>query len=202
MCGHITIVRGDMRDEDAIERLWLTLCTTTQWTLMTDDIVKKLAVTSPDLALDGGDMNARSINIVEHFPWRVVDFDLPTSCTGYVYMLMSSADADVIYVGQTGRNLPIRLKEHNTGVGAVATAPFALRPWSVVAFITNLGHEDRSGRQRLESRWHGLNESSQRSGRFSVQAAIDNGQEVVKGYNDDQSDCNLKLNFVQVMELA
>ncbi len=56
-------------------------------------------------------------------------FSLPTYNTGYVYLLMSLVSQEEIYIGQTGRNILMRLKEHNSGISATETGISAFMPW-------------------------------------------------------------------------
>ena len=55
------------------------------------------------------------------YPYRPKDFDIPKDDSGFVYLLLSLKDNISMYIGQT-RNISRRLRQHNSGYGALQTA--------------------------------------------------------------------------------
>jgi predicted GIY-YIG superfamily endonuclease len=198
-CDKIYIVTDDGAD-GAVQRIWETLCVRTQWTAMSQDIINKLAITAP---CNGGrevEENKNILDVNDTFPWRICDFQLPTSYSGgCIYLLTSVNNTEFIDVGQTKRSIAERLDEHQRGQGNRYTNYHAYRPFAVAAFICNLGKDmDRSGRQKLESRWQGLNELSKKSGKGNLMNCMNNGVDVVKEYNEGISDVSKHIRLVKV----
>lgn len=69
-----------------------------------------------------------------HSIFRPRDVLLPPDNTGFVYILISSRDLRHIYIGSCF-NLLLRYERHNTGFGAIQTAPLSLRPWALLAYV-------------------------------------------------------------------
>ena len=115
-CKQITIVT-DMSKRQVVTALWGCLCKITQWTAMVEEVVGKLSVSATSSTI--GIEEQMCMNMIDKFPLRVCDYSLPISNTGYVYMMVSLVCHEEIYIGQTGRNLPVRLSEHNSGKDAV-----------------------------------------------------------------------------------
>lgn len=82
---------------------------------------------------------------------RPIDIELPSTDSGFVYILVSLQDKKSLYIGQT-TNLVRRLRDHNRGAGAKATAEPLLRPWALLAYVTGFGKDTRA-RQRFEGAW-------------------------------------------------
>jgi predicted GIY-YIG superfamily endonuclease len=93
------------------------------------------------------------MNMVEFYPFRTSDFSLPQSNTGYVYFLVSLVSQDEVYVGQTGRNIPVRLNEHNLGRGAHGTETATFMPWGVAAYIDKMSYVTEEERKDIEKKW-------------------------------------------------
>ena len=145
-CKQITIV-SDMKDKkDVVDALWDCLIRINQWTALVEQIVDKLAVspTSPTRMSD----EPLCMNMVEFYPFRTSDYSLPQSNTGYVYFLVSTVCHDEVYVGQTGRNIPLRLQEHNSGRGAHGTKTATYMPWGVAAYIDKMSYKTKIERQQ------------------------------------------------------
>lgn len=192
-CNQITIVSDYTTKRDTVLAMWKCLCKVTQWTAMIENLIDKLSVTARGT---GGD-NSQSmcINMVEHFPMRVCDYSLPLSNTGYVYMLLSSVCHTEVYIGQTGRNIAVRLAEHNSGKGAVQTAVRAFMPWGVAAYIDKLSHMSESERLSLEHEWKMENHQLRHNGFCDVQGILDNGATIVRKHNALQTEPEKMISF-------
>ena len=177
-CKQITIVT-DMSKREAVMALWNCLCKCTQWTAMIDRLMN-------DMAVSAHSRGKLCMNMVESYPLRVCDYSLPVSNSGYVYMLISSVCHDEIYVGQTSRNIAVRLKEHNRGTGSDQTAIKSFMPWGVAAYIDKLASFSDCERMRLESRWSQLNKLTRNKGGGNINNFVMNGQQVVDQYNAQQ----------------
>lgn len=188
---HIILV-GEKRQ--AAERLWTTLCQTTQWTALTESIVNNLAITIQ------GDKppEAKSvIDIADTFPWRICDQFVPCSNSGFVYLLVSTPAPERVYVGTT-KNLAVRLTQHNRGYGSEGTgANPEFLPWAVVSYFTNMASLSRSERMGLERRWQVLNARSVDRGMDGIEQYIENGRQVVNDHNSQNEDqLDRRINYV------
>ena len=74
----------------------------------------------------------RIISNVEH-PFTPNGRGIPDVYTGYVYLICCPDQPNISYVGQTGRQLRLRLREHQYGNGSQYTRG---RSWALVACIT------------------------------------------------------------------
>ena len=104
--------------DQAADRLWQTLCQADQWTPLTEAIVDNMSFTA------NGDESSTSVgllDVADKFPWRIADQWLPTSNSGFVYLLVSTTHPEQCYVGTT-QNISVRLNQHNRGFGAEGTA--------------------------------------------------------------------------------
>jgi len=189
--SYITFV-GERRQ--AAERLWTTLCQTTQWTSLTESIVDNLAITlhgnKPPQAMS-------VIDIADSFPWRICDQFIPCSNSGFVYLLVSTPAPERVYVGTT-KNLAVRLTQHNRGFGSEGTgANPEFLPWAVLSYMTNMASLSRSERMGLERRWQLLNARSVESGMGCIEQYIENGRRVVKEHNGENlGDLCRRINYV------
>jgi hypothetical protein len=200
-CDKIYIVYDDTK-LDAIKRLWTTLCITTQWTAMSDDIIDNLSVTAP---CNGGHERATDKNILDigkSFPWRICDYPLPTS-GGVVYMIVSTKNPEYTVVGQSQFGLSRRLGEHQSKLnrGNSYTNFEAYRPYTPAAYICRLQDMDQSGRERLEKKWQGLNEQSRAEGRGDLLTCMRNGEKVVEDFNTEYvSDPSKQIILVRLLQ--
>jgi hypothetical protein len=87
-------------------------------------------------------------------PFRFKDIPLPMDQSGVVYMLVSIKDGASLYIGYT-QSMSDRLKRHNSGVGAYASAPKERRPWGLYAYITGFQGSVPLLKQ-VEDRWQRL----------------------------------------------
>jgi hypothetical protein len=87
-------------------------------------------------------------------PFRFKDIPLPQDRSGVVYLLVSIKDTASIYIGQTN-DLSNRINSHNSGTGAIESAPEEKRPWGIYAYIAGFGG-DRSLMRQVEARWQNI----------------------------------------------
>ena len=181
--------------EFAINRMWEVICKRTQWTDLIESILDNLSIEGDDVLATTGNASERGVvNMAEHFPYRISDYEMPTSNSGYVYLLISTVAPDRMYVGQCNE-LGKRLNDHNKSVGSLGTAPTIYKPYAIAAFLTNMSHMDEKQRMSIESQWRNLNSRSA----LSIQAAglasmIDNGRTIMNKYNDNvPQDCQIRL---------
>ena len=177
----ITIVTDDK--EKAMKSLYDTLCIRTQWTALKEAIVERLSVSGNEENRVCGGRRTCSINLPELYPYRVCDITLPTSNSGYVYLLVSTICPEQVYVGQT-INIAVRLQQHNSGYGASGTACPDYLPWYVAAYMTNMGHMSLGERMAIETKWQVMNRLSIRQGRTDFWDLIENGKRITDEYND------------------
>ena len=88
---------------------------------------------------------------LERHPFRPKDIPLPTDNSGFVYMLLSAKNGSSVYIGMT-HVLPERIKEHNSGFGALQTASPTLRPWTLYAYVSGFGNDGAMMRS-FEVKW-------------------------------------------------
>ena len=194
-CKQITIV-SDMKDKkDVVDALWECLIRINQWTALVEQIIYKLAVspTSPNRMSD----EPLCMNMVEYYPFRTSDYTLPQSNTGYVYFLVSTVCHDEVYVGQTGRNIPRRLQEHNSGRGAHGTKTATYMPWGVGAYIGKMSHMTKIERQQIEKEWQLRNKLSRNSRAVDVNTYLQNGKDIVLQHNSRELEPEKRLSFHQ-----
>ena len=84
-------------------------------------------------------------------PFHVADIELPQDSSGFVYILVSVKNRQSTYIGQTN-NLVRRLKEHNSGIGALSTASELLCPWALLAYVAGFDGTSRT-RMAFETAW-------------------------------------------------
>ncbi len=84
-------------------------------------------------------------------PFRPTDNPLPQDASGFCYILVSLQDSRTVYIGETGY-LSHQLAQHNSGSGAVQTAPARLRPWALLAYVCGFNY-DIDERKHFETLW-------------------------------------------------
>ena len=95
--------------------------------------------------------------MADTFPWRISDQWIPTSNSGFMYLLISTPQPKQMCVGPT-ENLAVRMTQHNRGYGAEGTACPDYLHWAVAAYMTNMAHLTRSERYSIEAQWQELNQ--------------------------------------------
>jgi predicted GIY-YIG superfamily endonuclease len=83
---------------------------------------------------------------------RPNDIPLPEAFNGCCYLLVSTKNLHVTYIGQTMRALATRLNEHNSGKGSEQTKSPTLIPWGLLAFVTGF-NGDRVALRCFEEVW-------------------------------------------------
>ena len=186
--------RGDLitivgKRDFAIDRMWSILCKSTQWTPLIESILDKLSIEGDGEEIEDVD-DKGVLELAELFPYKVCNIELPTSDSGYVYLLMSVAYPERTYVGQC-ENLERRIRNHNSGHGSEGTAPAVYLPYAPAAYLTNLGHMNESERMSLEHSWQCMNERVVRvEGMIDIESRIENGRRVMEIYNELNSEEN------------
>ena len=77
---------------------------------------------------------------------------VPAYNGGVVYLVVSTKDTNVCYVGQTGRTFRVRLNEHNSGHGCPFTSQSEFMPWAPLAIVHGFpgdGNVTQNRRDRL-----------------------------------------------------
>lgn len=190
-CKDIVIV-GER--EQAIDRMLKTLTQKNQWTALTEDIVANLSLTGEGVRSEP----IRTLDIADTFPFRVCDLEIPSTNSGFVYLLVSTREPSSTYVGTTA-NLKVRLDSHNSGRGSYGTDKPHLMPWFIASYMCNMIHMTTDQRKSLEWVWQRMNLDSQRNGRGNLEQYIENGrflcvQENTDGYGAHRLD--ERLNYV------
>jgi predicted GIY-YIG superfamily endonuclease len=67
-------------------------------------------------------------------PFIPIRREIPNATGGYVYLLVCIHEPNLCYVGETGRSLILRLREHNSGTGSKFTKGKA---WALYAYVFN-----------------------------------------------------------------
>ena len=133
--------------EFAITRIWSILCKSMQWLPYIEAVINNLSVKGDGVVVEN--TNGGVIDLAKTSPFGVCDINLPSSETGYVYLIVSTVNLDRSYIGETS-HIGQRLNEHNIGYGSVRTASAMFLPYSVAAYLTNMSHMDTGQRMSLE----------------------------------------------------
>jgi hypothetical protein len=91
------------------------------------------------------------VNLANH-PYRPIDVPLPPGGSGVCYLLVSTVDTNVTYIGETIKPVGVRLEQHNSGIGASQTANQSLRPWALLAYVCGFDGS-REKRKSFEKDW-------------------------------------------------
>ena len=120
------------------------------------------------------------------------DVLLPPDNTGFVYILIS-LKAHITYIGSCS-NILLRLRRHNSGVGALQTAPEQLRPWAIMAYVCGFEGNELLYRG-LENSWIAAKNRCLRTNTSSMTSTdiVAIGHSVMQEYNRDRG---LSLRFV------
>jgi predicted GIY-YIG superfamily endonuclease len=90
-----------------------------------------------------------------YHPFRPIDTGLPQDESGFVYILASLNPhyiGQATYIGQT-HNLVKRYKKHLDGSATEQTADPAMRPWTLLAYVSGFEYCSKSARMQFESLW-------------------------------------------------
>ena len=80
------------------------------------------------------------------------DIQLTMVSSGYVYILVSLRHPNYTYIGTT-KCIRTRLQMHNSGNGAIGTAPAYLRPFALLAYICGFTSDSSDLRFHTENKW-------------------------------------------------
>jgi hypothetical protein len=111
---------------------------------------------------------------------RPNDIPLPEAGIGCCYLLVSTKNFNITYIGQTMRHLGTRLHEHNSGAGALSTRDQTLRPWGLLAFVTGFDG-DVNLLKAFESLWEARRFSLFREHRadLSIDQIVNAGRDIM-----------------------
>ena len=121
-----------------------------------------------------------------HHPFRAKDVEIPKTNAGYVYLLVSLRDKFSTYIGETS-NLRRRLAQHNSGYGSSSTSDVQLRPWALMAFMTNFPLNESRERRRYELSWkNALQQQQSRNSLMDPDDACDQGILVIQNLGESR----------------
>ena len=89
----------------------------------------------PRLELLAGEYAFKHYEANKEYPYKFCSMQVPEYLGGVVYILVSTKNPEVSYVGQTARWLITRLREHNRGKGSAFTSKTQWMPWAPLAYI-------------------------------------------------------------------
>ena len=150
-----SIFVGSKTDTLAAFRNIITL--KTQWSDYIEDILELVTINSNE-----GHGRNRMLT-PENYPFRICDIALPQCQSGFVYMLVSLRQRNFTYIGTTNC-IRLRLQQHNSGNGAVDTAPVYLRPFALFAYVCGFGGGRRDLRYHIENKWKDKRDELAQSG--------------------------------------
>ena len=142
---------------DTLDALTQLLLKKTQWTDYIEDVLDFVTINKNQGAGEDitGGHNANRIGRAlnqNSYPFRICDLQLPIVSSGYVYMLLSLRHPNYTYIGTT-KCIRTRIQMHNSGNGAIDTAPAYLRPFALFAYICGLTSDCSDLRYYIENKW-------------------------------------------------
>lgn len=131
-------------------------------------------------------------------PYRICEYQLPTTDTGFVYLIISMKKPTFTYIGQC-KQLTKRLSDHNSGNGAFGTSDPSLPPFYIAGFISGFESYERTELERLETRWK--NARRDLRDRASVLRVLQLGEKIVVDVNEFNMSCGRRtlLNFTMLV---
>jgi predicted GIY-YIG superfamily endonuclease len=189
---------------DTLDALQSLLTKKNQWSDYIEEILSLVTINHQETAtatIGNNNNNSMSMN---SFPYRICDIPLPEVASGYVYMLVSLRHRNYTYIGTT-KCIRTRIQMHNTGNGAVGTAPAYLRPFALFAYICGFPNNRTDLRYSIENRWkerrdylisQGQNEI--KSWAFAGKDVITNIEDNAQQFGVNQSDLKLVCLFDNV----
>lgn len=118
--------------EDVISHLWLLICTPNQHTRYMERKLHMLSINS-----EGSSPDRYTFSLDSVLPYRICEYQLPTTDTGFVYLIISMKKPTFTYIGQC-KQLTKCLSDHNSGNGAFGTSDPSL-PSFYIALDLSLG---------------------------------------------------------------
>ena len=193
----LTVIVGDADGTFAINKMWEVMTLSDMWT----DYCKTILVAT---SIDGALPEPRQ-RIFDHprvYPFRQSDASLPTDTTEFVYCLLSlpclRKGRHKIYIGET-ECIAQRLKQHNSGSGALDTRDPSDRPWALVSYVCGLAHMRTRERMSLERTWQGEVQRQQHRGNDDVYSWITSGAYVVQTHN---SGCAVEEDHIRFVPMV
>ena len=174
------------------KKLWKLITTANQWTMMMENILDMVTINSDDFRPDSA-----TFQHAEHYPFLPSHAPIPSDNTGYVYLLTSCSNPHFSYIGQT-TNLLQRVRQHQSGHGAIGTADPANRPFALAAYISGLGSYHTAMRMSLERQWRHYRNQLANDDVFNI---IQQGERIVMDQNltAEANGSTDRLNFVEMI---
>ncbi len=118
-----------------------------QYTEYTNSLLRTLSTKICDLS------HMQTLNL-SLYPYRALDYDMPSTSCGFVYLLQSLSPYmdHSTYIGETN-NLIRRVREHNQLRGSNSTKNPLLLPWGLVCFVTGFSSTCSRTRKVFEMLW-------------------------------------------------
>ena len=85
--------------EFVITRIWSILCKSMQWLPYIEAVLNNLSIEGDGVVVEN--TNGEVVDLADTSPFRVCDINLPSSETGYVYLIVSTVNLDRSYIGET-----------------------------------------------------------------------------------------------------
>ena len=137
--------------EDTLNSFRDLLTRRTQWSDYIEEVLDLITINLSTSQIENEPQTPR-VATPASYPFTISNYSLPTNESGYVYMLVSQRNQNFTYIGTTNC-IRTRLIMHNTGTGAIETAPAYLRPFSLYAYVCGFGGTRRDLRYYIERRW-------------------------------------------------
>jgi predicted GIY-YIG superfamily endonuclease len=163
---------------DTADALWKALDDTSQFAEYMEHLINEL-LHRPSA------QEHRGIDIPRFFPFRPIDYHLPTDNSGYAYILASlspNANGQVTYIGQA-KNLASRFEKHLRGVGAAPTRDPLLQPWVMLGFVCGFEGVETSAREYFEKLWQATRDNRnvlRATTPLDANQIVDLGEEIVR----------------------
>ena len=98
--------------------------------------------------------NSSSPLYLSKHPFRQKDLALPQDRSGVVYLIVSVYEPSSFYIGWS-QDMSVRMKNHNSGIGARESSDPSKRPWGLLAYVSGFDY-DKSRMATFELRWQNL----------------------------------------------
>ena len=170
-----TIFVGDKID--TLNALKTLLTIKTQWTDYMEDVISIVTINTSE------QQEQRRVHTQTSFPFRIVDVSLSQCNTGYVYMLISLKDKNFSYIGKT-KSIRQRIRQHNSGIGSVATEPLHLRPYALFAYICGFNSKIAI-LSYVERKWKEKRDDLRENGENNIQAWAHCGNEIIENMDEE-----------------
>jgi predicted GIY-YIG superfamily endonuclease len=122
----------------------------TQWSDYIEEVLDLITIDS--LQTNTEELRVPRVITTASYPFTISNYSLPTNDSGYVYMLVSQRHQNYTYIGTTNC-IRTRLSLHNSGTGAIETAPAYLRPFALYAYVCGFEGCRRDLRYYIERKW-------------------------------------------------